>query len=98
MNPSKLYKKAVEKWGVEAQVDMVVEECAELILAIQKVKRKLGKAPAKKLLDVAYEIADVEIMLEQMKTILCCHGVVEMNKKVKLERLKKRLGVARSRT
>jgi len=50
----KLYEHAIDKWGVDAQVDMVVEECSELILAIQKSKR--GQGSAKEIID---ELVDV---------------------------------------
>lgn len=33
-------KRAIEKYGVLAQMDMATEECAELIQAINKLKRK----------------------------------------------------------
>jgi len=39
MKKEDLYKAAIEKWGVVSQVEMAVEECSELIQAIQKVKR-----------------------------------------------------------
>ncbi len=59
-----LYKKAIELWGEEAQLEMIVEECAELIHAIQKLKRNDGdRLP--KLEKVHEEIADVRIVLEQ---------------------------------
>jgi len=38
MLKSELYKKTIDKWGVGAQVEMAVEECSELIKAIQKLK------------------------------------------------------------
>lgn len=30
---------AIETWGIQSQLDQLVEECAELILAVQKMKR-----------------------------------------------------------
>lgn len=35
----KLYKQAVEKWGEDSQLNQMVEEMAELIVAINKFKR-----------------------------------------------------------
>lgn len=39
MTKEEIYKQALEKWGVNSQIEMAVEECSELIQAIQKVKR-----------------------------------------------------------
>ena len=39
MTVEKLMKQAVVKWGVASQLDMVIEECAELIDVIQKSRR-----------------------------------------------------------
>ena len=55
---------AIEAWGETAQLDMVIEECAELIQAIQKYKRSDDKEMA--LVFVAEEHADVNIMLDQL--------------------------------
>jgi ribosomal-protein-alanine N-acetyltransferase len=58
---------ALNAWGVDAQVDMAVEELAELIVALHKhVKRThVGDTLA----NVLDEIADVELMLGQMRLI-----------------------------
>ena len=55
---------AINKWGNEAQLDQMIEECAELIVAINHLRRKKSD-----LLPVLEELADVEIMLEQMSII-----------------------------
>jgi len=73
----KLYKEAVKTFGHASQIDMMIEECAELIFAIQKHKRVLP-------CDVPGEIADVEIMCAQMRIIF--PGVADAKKR-KLERL-----------
>lgn len=36
MTLEQLKKRALKEWGTESQLDMVIEECAELIDAIQK--------------------------------------------------------------
>lgn len=66
MNKEKLYTKAIRKWGVRAQVDVAVEECAELIHILQKTKRATVGFGTDRVLE---EMADVEIMLEQLKFI-----------------------------
>lgn len=77
----KLYELAIRVYG-EKQLDMLVEECAELIQAIQKRKRGFNNVD-----NVAEEIADVEIMLEQCKILLGNERLVLSKKQDKLKRL-----------
>ena len=60
-----LYKEAIEKWGEEAQVNMLNEECGELIAAVAQFKR--GRTSHH---DVMTELADVFIMVEQIATMM----------------------------
>lgn len=76
----RLFEKAVECFGIEAQENMCIEECAELIQAINKKHRRIPS-------NIAEEIADVEIMLEQVKLINRCGTEVERIKTDKLVRL-----------
>ena len=62
----KLYEKAIEKWGVESQINMIKEELAELIVTLCKFERNINGADIYKIAD---EVADVEIMLEQLYVI-----------------------------
>jgi len=56
---------ALAVWGEAAQVGMAVEECAELIVALQKY---INRTPAPDTLEnIMDEIADVEMMLAQMR-------------------------------
>jgi Maltooligosyl trehalose synthase len=83
-----LYRATLDKWGADAQTAMCVEEMAELTKELCKWKR--GKDNFN---EIAEEIADVEIMLEQMKLL---HGVsakVETVKVYKRSRLMERLEV-----
>lgn len=61
----KVLETAVDTYGAYAQMDMAIEEMAELTKEICKSKR--GRANRKEVIE---EIADVEIMLEQLKYIL----------------------------
>jgi len=82
-----LAQKAWDLWGTDAQLNMVIEECAELIDAIQKWRR--NRIDSVKVLE---EVVDVELMLEQMKVILGMPMLFENIKKNKLEQLEKLLG------
>ena len=55
---------AIEKYGYKAQQAMMIEEMSELIKAICKFWRNKNRSSYDNVLE---EMADVEIMLEQMK-------------------------------
>ncbi len=66
-----LYDDAFDVWGLNAQVDMVVEELAEAIVAVQKYfKRDYSE---QRRVDLASEVADVTIMLKQLQLIIDNH-------------------------
>lgn len=86
MKKENLYKKAVMKWGDRAQIDMMIEEMAELTKAFCKWRRS---PEDKQLSNIYEELVDVEIMLEQMKYVFT--DDVQFLKKEKLSRLSKLL-------
>ena len=68
-NEVKIMQAALNQWGLNAQVGQTVEECAELIVALQKfINRTPQPGMIENILD---EISDVEMMLAQMRLILC---------------------------
>lgn len=77
--PRELYIEAINKWGAHAQIMMAVEEFGELLQALSKEWR--GKKS-----NIEEEIADAEIMLEQIK-LLFDKGGVEIHRSEKLKRL-----------
>lgn len=80
-------EKALTLWGEEAQIKMAVEECAELIVKIVKLGRfKNGS----EISEVVNEIADVEIMMAQMRLIFGSDAVDDAKKR-KLQRLLARI-------
>lgn len=93
-----ILQKAIDKYGTEAQQDMVIEECSELIKEILKYRRAVKLGVNQALLNdcklhIADEMADVEIMLEQLKMIFNCKDVVDERIEYKVNRLKERLEV-----
>lgn len=69
----------VETHGNDAQEDMAIEECSELVKAILKFRR--SNAKDSDLRDaVIDEIADVQIMLTQLGIIFNC--VEEVNERI----------------
>lgn len=92
-------------YGFDAQTNQLIEECAELIQAINKYKRKYlrgqpvhesgGKAPRDMIVE---EIADVEVMLCQIKQMF---GITELEiedvAERKIERTMMRMGESNER-
>ena len=97
---------AIKKYGELNQMDMVIEECAELIKAINKLKRKgginnLGVRPPSQNTTTEYsqlyyelcsEVADVKIMLAQAELMLSKEAI-DLSVERKMERLANRLGL-----
>lgn len=72
-----LLDRAITTYGAPAQMDMAVEEMAELTKALCKVKRVSCAAEAKAALENAVEeMADVQIMLDQLRIIFGRHRVL----------------------
>lgn len=68
----KLYKEAIKTFGESAQAVVAMEECSELIKEISKaLRRKIN------IEHIAEEIADVEIMVEQLKIMFNIEDLVE---------------------
>ncbi|WP_287827079.1 hypothetical protein [Oscillibacter sp.] len=85
-----LLTRAVKTYGKDAQMDMAVEEMAELTKALCKVKRAApGCETAAAVSNVFEEIADVQIMLDQLRIIF--GGSTIDLEDGKLDRLKRRL-------
>ena len=84
MNEPQILKEAIKTFGERKQEEMAVEECSELITAISHKHRGRDH-------NIIEEIADVEIMLEQLKIINNCHYQVAMIRKRKIERLSDRI-------
>lgn len=79
------FEAAVRAWGLSAQVDMAVEECGELIVALSQYQR--GRVERE---DVVDEVADVRIMFEQLRAFTNPEAVDERVAE-KMDRLRERL-------
>lgn len=86
IDESAVLQRALDTYGSLPQIVMVFEEVSELQKELCKYLR--GKYPPT---SVAEEIADVEIMLEQMKMLFGCTDDVRAWRRHKVERLKERL-------
>ena len=84
-----IYEAAWKKWGAAAQIGMLMEECAELIVAANKSLR--GGVFTD---NFAEELADVSIMVEQMKCMLPARlDTFDTARRRKLKRLAEVLGL-----
>lgn len=81
-----LYQLAIDRWGVDAQLTVVIEELSELAKEICKLKRGFDNLEG-----LAEEIADVEIMCEQLRFIIDKDFKINAYKQAKLKRLADRL-------
>lgn len=80
-----IYHDAIVAGGMDLQLRVVMEECLELALALLRMKR--GRATA---IDVAEEVADVEIMTQQIRCMIG-DAIIDEQKALKLKRLRKRI-------
>ena len=81
-----LLDRAITTYGAPAQMDMAVEEMAELTKALCKIKRaQAGCEVTAAIGNVIEEMADVQIMLDQLRIIF--HRSTEEVEEAKLERL-----------
>ena len=81
-----LYEKAIKYWGIDFQIRMLAEESAELAVASLHLTRQ---SKPDSLLSFIEEIADVEIMIEQMMMWFNCRDEVETVKEAKILKLTK---------
>lgn len=79
---AELYAAAVENWGELAQIMMAMGECAELIAELNRwINQNRSDKEA-----VAEEIADVEILMGQLRYLIG-DDIVDSAKNKKLKRL-----------
>lgn len=87
-----ILSKAIRKYGADMQQVIAIEEMAELTKELCKYKRGQDNFD-----HIAEEIADVEIMMEQLKIMFNAHEEVDTYKAKKLKRLEERLNLERNK-
>ena len=75
---------AIRTYGEQPQVDMAIEEMSELTKALLKHRRNEDMSVNRRLNNILEEIADVQIMLDQMRLL---YGGTENMEEYKLNRL-----------
>ena len=86
MRTRDIYTAAVKKFGKEHQLVLCMEEMAELTKELSK-----NMWGSKNITNISEEIADVEIMLEQLRVIFGNRSEVDTIKAEKLLRLADRV-------
>ena len=81
-----IFRSAIETYGEVMQITVAFEEMSELQKELCKYLRGSGSKE-----NIAEEIADVEIMMEQMKMIFNCETAVLQVREKKVKRLKERI-------
>ena len=84
-----IYKKAFEKFGKPNQITKAIEEMSELQKELCKVL--IGEMD---LLNIVEELADVEIMLEQLNLMFNSRAAIERVKEKKLNKLERKISGA----
>ena len=89
MNEQEILKKAIETYGEREQSAVAMEECGELIRAINKMHRNQSVENRNELIS---EIADVKIMIEQLVLMYKLDPIdIQRMKYYKISRLEDRL-------
>jgi len=84
-----LFAEAIELWGIEAQINISIEECSELIQALCKMLRGYSH---ERFYNLCEEIVDIEVMISQVKKIFKVNdNVINMVKEKKLKRLREKI-------
>lgn len=99
MISQKLLEQMIQKYGESKQLNVLKEECAELIKSVSKYEReeKVDDIPMR-IKSVAEEEADLRIMLEQNDIIMLKHepeymDIVKCEMQRKEARIKRMLGL-----
>lgn len=81
-----LYSRAVSTFGETSRLILAIEEMSELIKELSKYTRGRENIGS-----ICEEMADVEIMLEQLKIVFHNRAAVDYHRSQKLQRLSDRL-------
>ncbi|MCK6611571.1 MAG: hypothetical protein L6Q78_11085 [Bacteroidia bacterium] len=84
-----ILRQAWGSFGESYQLNIAIEECAEVIQAINKVKRASDLNEKFNTINhLCEEIADLENMLYQIKANLGLEKIIELKRAQKIERLR----------
>lgn len=78
------HQRILNHYGIDKQLEKLAEECLELVAVIRKERIELNKS--RFLRRLSDEIADVEVVTEQIKLHYGAHNVIDRIKDHKVER------------
>ena len=84
-------RKAIDTYGDYAQIDVAIEEMAELQKALLKMRRAKVETIPCAFDAIVDEIADVYVMMRQLVMIYDCKNQVKNRIKYKVDRLRRRM-------
>lgn len=87
INEQEIYNKIIQKWGIESQLGLLQEECAEVIKAVNKLFRNSPDIKTAKQ-HLCEELGDVQNMINQIKGMFP-ESEFENMRISKLERIQK---------
>lgn len=85
-----VYQQAIDHFGVDKQINQSIQEMAELIKELTKAYQ-YGDKFEPDVLKISEEIADVEVMITQLKLIFKNQHIIDSYRAAKLERLQQRI-------
>ena len=86
-----IYEETLQVWGIKEQIYKFSEEIGELLVAMHHWYDDKARAE-----ELASEIADIEIVCNQLRVLVGSHKVDHF-KQFKLERLRKRVDLAKEK-
>lgn len=89
-----IYREVIKLWGKDAQILMAVEELSELIQVLLRLRRKNRVVTYN---DLASEIVDVRLMIEQIIEMYSIYDLVESKEEEKIIKLKKYMKEAKDK-
>jgi hypothetical protein len=91
MIPQEILDKIIERWGVDSQIDKAIEEMSELTQALLKLRSAtIHKKDFTAEEDhVCEEIADVSLMMEQLRRTIFPSTQIEKWEEFKIDRVSK---------
>jgi len=82
-----IYEAALQQWGPENQMNKFDEELGEFLAEYGRMRNGTGNY-----VKFADELADLSIMLEQLRMIYCVNDLVCEHMDMKVRRLQNRIG------
>jgi hypothetical protein len=92
VHEKELFLQSIAKWGLETQILMLAEEAAELSVAcLHSLRKKKHIGHANEFQEMAEEMADVELMMQELEYYLELGSEIQKFRIAKIARLERYL-------